>query len=140
MLACRLLESKHKLVIDLCFSLPCKQTALAATGSAMLKPLLSPFSMQVLDSWTGICICFIMQVPCLTTWTRRLLESKRKPVIGLCFSLPCKQTALAAGRILHLTKRFENPGAVGMDPVAEMSAALDRAGLPVSILLASNGS
>ena len=64
--------------------------------------------------------------------SRRLLKSKGKPIIGLCFSLPCSQTGLAEGKIIQLNKRFENPGAVGMDPVKELKAALDRAGLSVS--------
>ena len=64
--------------------------------------------------------------------SRRLLRGKGKPIIGLCFSLPCSQTGLAEGKIIQLNKRFENPGAVGMDPVKELKAALDRAGLSVS--------
>ena len=35
-------------------------------------------------------------------------------------------------KTLHLNKHFENPGAVGMDPVQELSAALERAGLRAS--------
>ena len=86
---CRLLENKRKPVVGLCFSPPCSQSA-------------PPHPFQHHPDLTDM---------------RRLLENKRKPVVGLCFSLPCSQTGLAEGKILHLTKRFENPGAVGMDPI-----------------------
>jgi hexokinase len=52
------------------------------------------------------------------------------PVVGFCFSFPCDQTALDAGTLLKLTKRFENEGAVGQDPVRMLSAAFARAGAP----------
>lgn len=50
--------------------------------------------------------------------------------VGFCFSFPCDQTALDAGRLLKLTKRFQNEGAVGRDPVEMLRAALARAGEP----------
>ena len=52
------------------------------------------------------------------------------PVVGFCFSFPCEQTALDAGTLLKLTKRFENEGAVGEDPVKMLGAAFARAGAP----------
>lgn len=52
------------------------------------------------------------------------------PIVGFCFSFPCEQTALDAGTLLKLTKRFENEGAVGQDPVRMLSAAFGRAGAP----------
>ena len=52
------------------------------------------------------------------------------PVVGFCFSFPCEQTALDAGTLLKLTKRFENEGAVGEDPVRMLGAAFARAGAP----------
>lgn len=55
---------------------------------------------------------------------------KPPPTVGFCFSFPCEQTALDAGTLLKLTKRFENPGAVGIDPVAALRAAFGRAGEP----------
>ena len=50
--------------------------------------------------------------------------------VGFCFSFPCDQTALDAGRLLKLTKRFQNEGAVGKDPVVMLREALARAGEP----------
>ena len=52
------------------------------------------------------------------------------PIVGFCFSFPCEQTALDAGTLLKLTKRFENEGAVGEDPVKMLGAAFTRAGAP----------
>lgn len=58
------------------------------------------------------------------------VEGAPPPTIGFCFSFPCDQTALDGGRLLKLTKRFNNPGAVGVDPVVALRAALKRAGEP----------
>ena len=59
-------------------------------------------------------------------------EDDRKPslTVGFCFSFPCDQTALDAGKLLKLTKRFQNEGAVGRDPVEMLREALARAGEP----------
>ena len=52
------------------------------------------------------------------------------PVVGFCFSFPVKQTALDAGTVARLTKRFENEGLLGCDPVQMLAAALARARFP----------
>lgn len=58
-------------------------------------------------------------------------ENKKKTLtVGFCFSFPCDQTALDAGTLLKLTKRFQNEGAVGQDPVVMLREALARAGEP----------
>ena len=62
-----------------------------------------------------------------------------KPVVGFCFSFPVEQTDLAAGKLIKLTKRFENEGAVGEDPVKLLQSALERAGMPVSAWSATQG-
>ena len=53
------------------------------------------------------------------------------PVVGFCFSFPVEQTALDAGTVARLTKRFENEGLQGCDPVQMLAAALERAKFPV---------
>ncbi|KXZ50618.1 hypothetical protein GPECTOR_15g301 [Gonium pectorale] len=55
------------------------------------------------------------------------------PVVGFCFSFAVEQTGLASGRLLDWTKGFTCPGVVGNDPVALLSAALDRAGRPCRV-------
>jgi len=57
-------------------------------------------------------------------------DGDAKPVVGFCFSFPVRQTALDAGTVARLTKRFENAGLAGADPVRMLSAALERAGFP----------
>ena len=61
----------------------------------------------------------------------RRLDGEAKPVVGFCFSFPMAQTALDAGTVARLTKRFENAGMLGGDPVRMLSAALERASFPV---------
>lgn len=63
-------------------------------------------------------------------------EGAAPPTVGFCFSFPCDQTALDGGKLLKLTKRFNNPGAVGVDPVAALRAALARAGEPAARVVA----
>ena len=58
------------------------------------------------------------------------LPSAAPPVVGFCFSFPVEQTALDAGTVARLTKRFENEGLVDSDPVQMLSAALKRANFP----------
>ena len=53
-------------------------------------------------------------------------------MVGFCFSFPVEQTALDAGTVARLTKRFENEGLVDSDPVQMLSAALKRANFPAS--------
>ena len=57
-------------------------------------------------------------------------KNSKSLTVGFCFSFPCDQTALDAGRLLKLTKRFQNEGAVGQDPVVMLREALARAGEP----------
>lgn len=57
-------------------------------------------------------------------------KSNKSLTVGFCFSFPCDQTALDAGKLLKLTKRFQNEGAVGRDPVEMLREALARAGEP----------
>lgn len=52
------------------------------------------------------------------------------PVVGFCFSFPVEQTALDAGTVARLTKRFENEGLLGCNPVQMLTAALERANFP----------
>ena len=77
---------------------------------------------------------FDMMATTLLTFGKELgvlgAEGAPPPTIGFCFSFPCDQTALDGGRLLKLTKRFNNPGAVGVDPVVALRAALKRAGEP----------
>ena len=61
---------------------------------------------------------------------RRQADDDAKPVVGFCFSFPVRQTALDAGTVARLTKRFENAGLAGSDPVRMLSAALERASFP----------
>lgn len=63
-------------------------------------------------------------------------DGRPPPTVGFCFSFPCDQTALDAGVLLKLTKRFQNEGAVGKDPVAELRAAFARAGEPAANVVA----
>ena len=63
-------------------------------------------------------------------------EGKPPPTVGFCFSFPCDQTALDAGVLLKLTKRFQNKGAVGTDPVEQLRAAFARAGEPAAKVVA----
>lgn len=51
--------------------------------------------------------------------------------MGFCFSFPVEQTGLASGNLIKLTKKFENEGAVGVDPVLQLAQALERKGMPV---------
>ena len=53
------------------------------------------------------------------------------PLLGFCFSFPVQQTGLSSGKLIRLTKRFENEGAVGADPVQQLAYALMRKGMPV---------
>ena len=55
----------------------------------------------------------------------------RAPPVGFCFSFPVKQSGVAAGRVAALTKRFENEGLLGCDPVQMLRAALARVKAPV---------
>ena len=57
-------------------------------------------------------------------------KKNKSLTVGFCFSFPCDQTALDAGKLLKLTKRFQNEGAVGKDPVEMLREALARAGEP----------
>lgn len=57
-------------------------------------------------------------------------KPKKSLTVGFCFSFPCNQTALDAGKLLKLTKRFQNEGFVGEDPAAMLREALGRAGEP----------
>lgn len=52
-------------------------------------------------------------------------------MIGFCFSFPCDHTSFNSGILLKLTKRFENPGAIGVNPTAALTAAFSRLGVSV---------
>ncbi len=54
-------------------------------------------------------------------------------MLGFCFSFAVQQTGLASGRLLDWTKGFSCSGCIGNDPVAMLSAALERAGRPCRI-------
>ncbi len=56
--------------------------------------------------------------------------------MGFCFSFPVKQSAVAAGKVATLTKKFSNEGLVGCDPVQMLQAALRRLKAPVRFLAA----
>lgn len=55
------------------------------------------------------------------------------PVLGFCFSFAVEQDGLASGKLLAWTKGFSCCGVVGNDPVALLSAALERAGRPCRV-------
>eukprot|EP00884_Botryococcus_braunii_P020274 jgi/Botrbrau1/6930/Bobra.0215s0009.1 len=57
----------------------------------------------------------------------------KQPVIGFCFSFPCDHTAFDSGIMLKLTKRFENPGAIGVNPTAALTEAFTRKGISVRV-------
>lgn len=63
---------------------------------------------------------------------------KDAPVVGFCFSFPVDQTTVNSGRIIVWTKGFENPGAVGSDPVQLLSAALKRQGMNAQVRVLIN--
>lgn len=52
--------------------------------------------------------------------------------MGFCFSFPVKQTAVDAGTMIKLTKKFDNEGLVGCDPVQMLQQAIHRFKSPVS--------
>lgn len=62
-------------------------------------------------------------------WRRH--SSDRTLPIGFCFSFPCQHTGIAEGTMLKLTKKFQNEGLVGQDPVKGFQRALDRQGANV---------
>ncbi|EFJ42371.1 hexokinase [Volvox carteri f. nagariensis] len=55
------------------------------------------------------------------------------PVLGFCFSFAVEQDGLDSGRLLAWTKGFSCSGVVGNDPVALLSAALERVGRPCRV-------
>ena len=60
-------------------------------------------------------------------------SSDRTLPIGFCFSFPCQHTGIAEGTMLKLTKKFQNEGLVGQDPVKGFQRALDRQGANVRV-------
>ncbi|KAK9835056.1 hypothetical protein WJX81_007542 [Elliptochloris bilobata] len=68
------------------------------------------------------------------------MPSAAPPAVGFCFSFPVEQTALDAGTVARLTKRFENEGLLGCDPVQMLSSALKRANFPARVTVLLNDS
>ena len=66
--------------------------------------------------------------------TGRSPLDQRAPPVGFCFSFPVKQSAVAAGKVATLTKKFSNEGLVGSDPVQMLQSALRRLHAPVRSL------
>lgn len=59
-------------------------------------------------------------------------HGSERPVVGFCFSFPCQHVSLNSGKLIRWTKKFNNPGAVGQDPVRMLEDAFDRVDFPVS--------
>ena len=59
------------------------------------------------------------------TCTRRSLRED-SIVVGFSFSFPIKQGSIASGTLIEQGKGFANPGAIGSDPVALLTAAFRR--------------
>ena len=47
-------------------------------------------------------------------------------VVGFSFSFPTKQASIASGTLIEQGKGYANPGAIGSDPVAHLTAAFKR--------------
>ncbi len=65
--------------------------------------------------------------------TCRAQDSER-PVVGFCFSFPCEHLTLSSGKLIRWTKKFNNPGAVGEDPVRMLEEAFERIDFPVCFI------
>ena len=52
--------------------------------------------------------------------------------VGFTFSFPVEQTAIDEGTILYMTKKFQNKGANGADPIALLQDACKKHGGEVS--------
>ena len=48
--------------------------------------------------------------------------------LGFCFSFPVEQSSIDQGKIVVMTKKFTNRGAVGADPVKLLGDACHKAG------------
>jgi hypothetical protein len=59
-------------------------------------------------------------------------SGKKTAPVGFCFSFPVNQTAVDAGTMIKLTKKFDNEGFVGCDPVQMLQQAIQRFKAPVS--------
>ncbi|CAL8467150.1 g6686 [Coccomyxa elongata] len=77
----------------------------------------------------------------LVTFAKRhgFTGSKTAPV-GFCFSFPVKQTAVDAGTMIKLTKKFDNEGLVGCDPVQMLQQAIQRFKSPFKVVALLNDS
>ena len=84
---------------------------------------------QLFDLLAGAVVALGRDLGVLSKEGEKALNNKSLTV-GFCFSFPCDQTALDAGKLLKLTKRFQNEGAVGRAPVELLREALARAGEP----------
>ena len=47
-------------------------------------------------------------------------------MVGFSFSFPTKQASIASGTLIEQGKGYANPGAIGSDPVAHLTAAFKR--------------
>ncbi|CAH1767704.1 14911_t:CDS:2 [Entrophospora sp. SA101] len=66
------------------------------------------------------------------------LSMGEKLKLGFTFSFPVEQTAINKGKLLHWTKGFDCPGAVGNDVVFMLQESLNFKGVPVEVVALIN--
>ncbi|KAK9916707.1 hypothetical protein WJX75_006056 [Coccomyxa subellipsoidea] len=71
---------------------------------------------------------------------RHGFSGKKTAPVGFCFSFPVNQTAVDAGTMIKLTKKFDNEGFVGCDPVQMLQQAIQRFKAPFKVVALLNDS